>query len=89
MGVAHGLVNGVAALRFAVSWLMRRMTGHVPGREAIVVAVVGLAVASVGGWLGGEMVLRYGVGVHPDAGLEPFKAPAPRRRHGTMSPLHR
>ncbi|WP_323055899.1 DUF2231 domain-containing protein [Lentzea sp. NEAU-D7] len=71
VGLIHGLVNGLALALFAVSWLLRldQVTWR-PTVLSISFALGGLVLASVGGWLGGELVERLGVGVDPDAGLD-------------------
>jgi uncharacterized membrane protein len=66
IGLIHGSVNVVALVLFAISWLLRRDD---PTTASLVVALAGLAVAAVGGWLGGELVNRMGVGVEPGAHL--------------------
>jgi len=67
VGLTHGLVNVCAVLLFAVSWYLRNDAPEHPTVAASVVAIAGLIVALVGGWLGGELVERLGVGVHPGA----------------------
>ena len=71
IGLVHGLVNGAVLVLFAVSWLLRldRDT-WAPGTVSFAFAVAGLLLAGVGGWLGGELVERLGVGVDDDAGLD-------------------
>jgi uncharacterized membrane protein len=66
IGLLHGSVNVVALVLFAISWLLRRDD---PTTAALVFALAGLAVAAVGGWLGGELVNRLGVGVEAGAHL--------------------
>jgi uncharacterized membrane protein len=66
IGLIHGAVNVVALVLFAISWLLRRDD---PTTAALVFALAGLAVAAVGGWLGGELVDRLGVGVDHGANL--------------------
>jgi uncharacterized membrane protein len=66
IGLLHGSVNVVALVLFAISWLLRRDD---PTTAALVFALAGLAVAAVGGWLGGELVNRLGVGVETGAHL--------------------
>jgi uncharacterized membrane protein len=90
VGAMHGLGNVVVVVLFAVSWLLRNgATGHLPSALAFVLALVGALVATMTGWLGGELVDRLGVGVSDDAGLD---APASyetgirlRRRTGSSS----
>jgi uncharacterized membrane protein len=71
IGAMHGTGNVVVVVLFAVSWLLR--TGepdHAPTALAFILALLGALLASVTGWLGGELVDRLGVGVEPDAGLD-------------------
>ncbi|HVT44812.1 MAG TPA: DUF2231 domain-containing protein [Thermoanaerobaculia bacterium] len=69
VGLQHAIANVVALVIFAASWVMRLDAPHIPGRMAILVSAVGVAVAGLGGWLGGELVNRFGVGVHEGAHL--------------------
>ena len=69
VGALHGGGNVVVVVLFAVSWLLRTdEPGHSPGTLALVLALVGALLATVTGWLGGELVDRLGIGVAPDAG---------------------
>jgi uncharacterized membrane protein len=70
LGLLHGLGNVVVVVLFAISWLMRRGSPAAPGTGAISVGFVGLAVALVTSWLGGELVDRLGVGVDDGAHLD-------------------
>ena len=67
IGLWHAGANVIALVLFAVSWLLRR---DEPTTAALIVALAGLAVVGVGGWLGGELVARLGVGIDRDAGLD-------------------
>jgi len=70
IGLWHACGNVVVLTLFAASWWLRRdVSGHVPGTTAVTLAVLGLALASVTGWLGGELVDRLGVGVDTGAHL--------------------
>jgi uncharacterized membrane protein len=69
IGAMHGLANVVALALFAVSWWMRSDVPARPDTTEGVIAYLGLAVAGLGGWLGGELVERLGVGVDDDANL--------------------
>lgn len=70
IGAMHGVGNVVVVLLFAVSWLLRvGEPGYVPTTLAFVLGLVAAAIATVTGWLGGELVDRLGVGVDPDAGV--------------------
>jgi uncharacterized membrane protein len=69
IGALHGVGNVVVVILFAVSWLLRvDEPGHAPGTLAFVLALGGAVLATVTGWLGGELVDRLGIGVAPDAG---------------------
>lgn len=70
IGLLHGLSNGAALSLFSVSYLLRRKD---PGRlrvSALAFSLAGGALAAVGGWLGGELVERLGVGVDDDANVD-------------------
>lgn len=69
VGFAHGLVMGLTLLLFFASWWLRAPAAE-PTTAAIALSLVGAAVALIGGWLGGELVERLGVGVHPGANLD-------------------
>ena len=69
VGAVHGIVNATAILLFLVNFWIRRGDGlHLPTTGTLVLSFVALALALVGGWLGGELVERLGMGVSPDAG---------------------
>jgi uncharacterized membrane protein len=71
VGAVHGLGNVVVVVLFAASWLLRGdEPGYVPGTLALVLGLVAAVLATVTGWLGGELVSRLGVGVSPDAGVD-------------------
>ncbi len=71
IGRMHGGGNAVVLLLFALSWFMRRGADeHVPSAAAFVIALAAVALATVTGWLGGELVDRLGVGVDDDANLD-------------------
>ena len=67
VGLAHGVTNVVVLALFAISWLLR--TGEAPTVPALVLSFVGGGLAMIGGWLGGELVSRMGVGVDDQAHL--------------------
>jgi uncharacterized membrane protein len=69
IGLYHALVNVCAMVLFAVGLLLRWNTPLVPPTIALVCSFVGLALAMLGGWFGGELVERLGVGVSPEANL--------------------
>lgn len=95
IGWLHLLANVAVLGLFVVSWLLRwNAEDGQPTTAAIAVAAVGLAGSFAGGWLGGELHERLGVGVDPGAHLDaasslhartvdPYptdETPQPRRR---------
>jgi uncharacterized membrane protein len=71
IGLLHGGTNVVVVMIFALVWLMRGNTsGATPTMMLFLLEVVGLGLGSVGGWLGGELVDRLGVGVDDGAHLD-------------------
>ncbi len=69
IGLWHGGANVVVVLLFIVSWFLRRPDPQAPGSTAIVLSFIGVGLALVSGWLGGELVERLGVGIHDGANL--------------------
>lgn len=68
IGLLHGGSNVVVVLSFAVVWWLRYTGTSVALSTGIfVIEVVALAIGSVAGWLGGELVDRLGVGVDDGA----------------------
>lgn len=67
VGLIHGLVNAVALILFAASWYFRSESITSPPIAATVLSLMGFLFAGVGGWLGGELVERLGIGVHEGA----------------------
>jgi uncharacterized membrane protein len=71
VGLRHGALNGIAVVLFIIAWLVRLdRPGHTLGAGLFVLELVAVGIASVAGWLGGELVERHGVGVDADAGLD-------------------
>src|ERR687889_68414 len=71
IGLLHGGTNVVVVLIFAVVWLMRGSTPDATvTTNLFLLEVVALALGSVAGWLGGELVDRLGVGVDDGAHLD-------------------
>jgi uncharacterized membrane protein len=69
VGMWHGATNVVMVTIFIVSWLLRADAPGDPGIVAIVLSFVAVGLASLGGFLGGELVVRLGVGVAEGAHL--------------------
>jgi len=55
---------------FSISWLIRRDVPTQPEASAIVLSFLGVGLAVITGWLGGELVDRLGVGVDEGAHLD-------------------
>jgi uncharacterized membrane protein len=70
VGIYHAVGNAVALLFFIGSWWLRRDAPERPEMTASILALAGLGFALVGGWLGGELVERLGVGVDDGANLD-------------------
>ena len=70
IGLVHGVGNVAVLGLFALSWLIRRGVPVPPPTEAVVASIVGLGLALVTAWLGGELVERLGVGVDEGAHLD-------------------
>jgi nitrite reductase/ring-hydroxylating ferredoxin subunit/uncharacterized membrane protein len=67
VGVVHGAGNLLATGLFGTSWLARKAGRRVLGKA---LALAGLSIVSVGGFLGGHLSYRRGVGVDHTAFLE-------------------
>ena len=67
VGLAHGSVFVGVLLLFAISCYLRWGLSVAPSPAATVFLVCGFLLASVGGWLGGELVERLGISVHDGA----------------------
>ena len=70
IGRVHGLGNVVVVLLFFVSWWLRRPAPQEPSGAALAFSFLGVALAAVTAWLGGELVERLGVAVHHGAHLD-------------------
>lgn len=70
IGLWHGLGNVIVVALFAISWWMRsNATFYVPRDSAFTLSCIGIALALLTGWLGGELVQRLGIGVNDGAHL--------------------
>ncbi len=70
VGALHGIGNVVVTGLFIVSWLVRLPSPSRPPGGAFVLSLVGVLLALVTGWLGGELVERLGVGVDDSAHVD-------------------
>ena len=71
VGLVHALTNDAVLVLYASSWLLRQdEPARDPSVTALVLAYGALALSGLGGWLGGELVEKLGVGVDDDAHLD-------------------
>ena len=70
VGAIHGGGNLVVVALFLTSWILRSEPPDAPSAFALLLSFAGAALALVTGWLGGELVVRHGMGVHRNAGLD-------------------
>ena len=88
VGLTHGLTNVVVLLLFILSAWLRWDAPRQPVPLAHWVAFVAFFLAIFGGWLGGELVSRLGVGVHEGAHLNSPSSLSGRPAH-EQSAQHR
>jgi uncharacterized membrane protein len=69
IGLWHGGGNVLIVVLFIVSWLLRLNAQKDPSPFAYILSVLGVLLALVTGWLGGELVERLGVGVDAGANI--------------------
>ncbi len=78
VGALHGIGNVVVTGLFILSWIVRIPDPGHPARGAFILSLIGVLLALVTGWLGGELVERLGVGV--DTGAH-FDSPSSLSNH--------
>jgi uncharacterized membrane protein len=81
IGILHGLVNFGVMVVFILGWILRSTQPAQPPDVAILLSAGGVALALLGGWLGGELVDRLGVGVDDGAHLNSPPATSGRPAH--------
>jgi len=70
IGGWHGLGNFIIVVLFATSWFLRRGNANfVPPTLGLILSFLGIAMALITAWIGGELVYRLGVGVDPGANV--------------------
>src|ERR1041384_8445750 len=69
VGLWHGGLNVLVVVLFIGSFLVRRPDPANPSGLGLALSFVAVVIALVGGWLGGELVDRLGVGVDDGANL--------------------
>jgi uncharacterized membrane protein len=83
VGLWHGGGNAIIVVLFIVSWLLRQADhAYAPNLIPFVLGLVGVGLALITAWLGGELVYRLRVGVDDDAGLNASNSIA---REGVVS----
>ena len=70
VGLLHGLGNVLVVALYTMSLALRWDTRAYPPQSAILLSIVALCCAMVTAWLGGELVSRMGIGVHPGANID-------------------
>lgn len=70
IGLTHGLVMVGVLLLFIASAFMRYDAPDKPETLASILSFAGAGLSMLGGWLGGELVERLGVGVDDGANLD-------------------
>jgi uncharacterized membrane protein len=63
IGLLHAASNSIGLILFALSWYLRYDQPDNWSTAALICSLLGITALSVGGWLGGEMVYRHGVGM--------------------------
>ncbi len=70
VGIYHAVGNVIVLILFALSWWLREPPPVAPDMPALILSFAGGALSMVSGWLGGELVNRLGIGVHPGANID-------------------
>ena len=87
VGALHGVGNVVVAVLFAASWFLRLGGYEHPSTLAFICSFVGVAVAGVAGWLGGELVDRLGVGIDDGAHVDAPSSLSGRPARDAAAPM--
>jgi uncharacterized membrane protein len=69
VGATHGIGNVFVLGIYWMSFYMRIGASETPPIAAIVLSIAGVLLATVTGWLGGELVNRLSVGVDDGANV--------------------
>lgn len=69
IGTVHAISNNVGLGLFIVSLVQRGSDDEAPSNAALMTALAGASALGLGGYLGGELVERLGVGVTPGANV--------------------
>jgi uncharacterized membrane protein len=89
IGLVHAGVMLVVTALFAASAVLRMdNVGHATGKPSLVLELGAFVLAGIGGWLGGELVSRLGIGVHEHAHADAPSSLSGRSATGDHTPLH-
>jgi uncharacterized membrane protein len=70
VGLWHGATMVVVVVLFTIAWLLRASSAsRAASGLPLLLEILALVLALVGGWLGGELVERLGVGIDAGANL--------------------
>jgi uncharacterized membrane protein len=69
VGAVHGLGNVIVVVLFTASWYLRSQN-PIPPNFAFVLSFMGIGLAMVTAWLGGELVTRMGIGIDAGANVD-------------------
>jgi uncharacterized membrane protein len=89
IGAWHAIGNVVLVLLFAASWWLRHGDPMRPSTLAFILGLIGLGLALVTGWLGGELVDRLGVGVDDGANVDAPSSLSHEPARGRTAPASR
>jgi uncharacterized membrane protein len=84
IGLWHGTGNVLVVGLFAASWFLRRPNPAEPVLIAVILSAMGVGIALITGWLGGELVDRHGVGVFEGAHVDAPSSLTGRRPSDTI-----
>jgi uncharacterized membrane protein len=74
IGLVHGAINVVVVAVYIISGFVRRQIDD-PENLALVLSVAGAVLLAFSGWLGGDLVYRYGIAVEGDNPQAPKREP--------------
>ena len=84
IGLFHMMINLGAVVLYALNlWL--RSTTPAGALLPVVLSFLGVSAIGVSGWLGGEMVYVYGVGVEPEKGVVDLEEDLRRHLSGNIA----
>jgi uncharacterized membrane protein len=88
IGAWHGIGNVIVVLLFAASFAFRWNAPERPDNSALTFSFIGVLLALVTGWLGGELIDRLGVGIDEGANLNAPSSLSGRGAHSHGPEIH-